>query len=345
MYKILRNFLFLFDAELIHEFSVKFIRIFSSIPIFKLIIRKIFVVNHVSLEKKLFGLTFKNPVGLAAGFDKNAEYYRDFSNFGFGFVEIGTVTPLPQPGNPKKRIFRLVEDKSLINRLGFNNKGVEVVANNLKKRRDIIIGANIGKNFFTENVDAHNDYLICLKDLHDYIDYFAVNISSPNTKGLREFHDRELLKPLLEKLVNQNNNMTSRKPLLLKISPDINDQQIDDIVQLVLELQIDGVIATNTSISRDGLLSKYKEEKGGLSGMKLKDRSNSIISYLRKKLGRDFPIIGVGGIMSAEDALEKIKCGADLVQLYTGFIYEGPSLIKKINKLLLDQELNKNNEK
>ena len=345
MYKILRNFLFLFDAELIHEFSVKFIRIFSSIPIFKLIIRKIFVVNHVSLEKKLFGLTFKNPVGLAAGFDKNAEYYRDFSNFGFGFVEIGTVTPLPQPGNPKKRIFRLVEDKSLINRLGFNNKGVEVVANNLKKRRDIIIGANIGKNFFTENVDAHNDYLICLKDLHDYVDYFAVNISSPNTRGLREFHDKELLKPLLEKLVNQNNNMTSRKPLLLKISPDINDQQIDDIVQLVLELQIDGVIATNTSISRDGLLSKYKEEKGGLSGMKLKDRSNSIISYLRKKLGRDFPIIGVGGIMSAEDALEKIKCGADLVQLYTGFIYEGPSLIKRINKLLLDQELNKNNEK
>ena len=341
MYKILRNFLFLFDAELIHEFSVKFIRIFSSIPIFKLIIRKIFVVNHVSLEKKLFGLTFKNPVGLAAGFDKNAEYYRDFSNFGFGFIEIGTVTPLPQPGNPKKRIFRLVEDKSLINRLGFNNKGVEAVANNLKKRRDIIIGANIGKNFFTENVDAHNDYLICLKDLHDYIDYFAVNISSPNTKGLREFHDKELLKPLLEKLVNQNNNMTSRKPLLLKISPDINDQQIDDIVQLVLELQIDGVIATNTSISREGLLSKYKKEKGGLSGMKLNNRSNSIISILRKKLGRDFPIIGVGGIMSAENALEKIKCGADLIQLYTGFIYEGPSLIKSINKLLLDQELNK----
>ena len=341
MYKILRNFLFLFDAELIHEFSVKFIRIFSSIPIFKLIIRKIFVVNHVSLEKKLFGLTFKNPVGLAAGFDKNAEYYRDFSNFGFGFIEIGTVTPLPQPGNPKKRIFRLVEDKSLINRLGFNNKGVEAVANNLKKRRDIIIGANIGKNFFTENVDAHNDYLICLKDLHDYIDYFAVNISSPNTKGLREFHDKELLKPLLEKLVNQNNNMTSRKPLLLKISPDINDQQIDDIVQLVLELQIDGVIATNTSISRDGLLSKYKKENGGLSGMKLNNRSNSIISILRKKLGRDFPIIGVGGIMSAENALEKIKCGADLIQLYTGFIYEGPSLIKSINKLLLDQELNK----
>ena len=345
MYKILRNFLFLFDAELIHEFSVKFIKVFFNIPLTKTIIRRLFIVNHRSLEKNLFGLKFKNPIGLAAGFDKNAESYGEFSNFGFGFIEIGTVTPLPQPGNPKKRIFRLVEDKSLINRLGFNNKGVEAVVNNLKKRRDIIIGANIGKNFFTENIDAHNDYLICLKELHNYVDYFAVNISSPNTKGLREFHDKELLKPLLEKLVNQNNKMTSRKPLLLKISPDINDQQLDDIVQLVLELQIDGVIATNTTLSRDGLISKFKEEKGGLSGMKLNNRSNSIISYIRKKLGRDFPIIGVGGIMSAEDALEKIKCGADLVQLYTGFIYEGPSLIKRINKLLLDQELNKNNEK
>jgi len=345
MYKILRNFLFLFDAELIHEFSVKFIKVFFNIPLTKTIIRRLFIVNHLSLEKNLFGLKFKNPIGLAAGFDKNAESYGEFSNFGFGFIEIGTVTPLPQPGNPKKRIFRLVEDKSLINRLGFNNKGVEAVVNNLKKRRDIIIGANIGKNFFTENIDAHNDYLICLKELHNYVDYFAVNISSPNTKGLREFHDKELLKPLLEKLVNQNNKMTSRKPLLLKISPDINDQQLDDIVQLVLELQIDGVIATNTTLSRDGLISKFKEEKGGLSGMKLNNRSNSIISYIRKKLGRDFPIIGVGGIMSAEDALEKIKCGADLVQLYTGFIYEGPSLIKRINKLLLDQELNKNNEK
>ena len=345
MYKILRNFLFLFDAELIHEFSVKFIKVFFNIPLTKTITRRLFIVNHRSLEKNLFGLKFKNPIGLAAGFDKNAESYGEFSNFGFGFIEIGTVTPLPQPGNPKKRIFRLVEDKSLINRLGFNNKGVEAVTNNLKKRRDIIIGANIGKNFFTENIDANNDYLICLKELHNYVDYFAVNISSPNTKGLREFHDRELLKPLLEKLVNQNNKMTSRKPLLLKISPDINDQQLDDIIQLVLELQIDGVIATNTTLSRDGLISKFKEEKGGLSGMKLNNRSNSIISYIRKKLGRDFPIIGVGGIMSAEDALEKIKCGADLVQLYTGFIYEGPSLIKRINKLLLDQELNKNNEK
>ena len=345
MYKILRNFLFLFDAELIHEFSVKFIKVFFNIPLSKTIIRKLFVVNHYSLEKKLFGLTFKNPVGLAAGFDKNAESYREFSNFGFGFIEIGTVTPLSQPGNPKKRIFRLVEDKSLINRLGFNNKGVEAVAENLKRKRDIIIGANIGKNFFTENVDAHDDYLKCLTDLHDLVDYFAVNISSPNTKGLREFHDKKLLRPLLEKLVNKNNDMKNSKPLLLKISPDTNNQQLDIIIQLVLELKLDGVIATNTSVSRDGLLSRHKEETGGLSGMKLRDRSNSVISYLRKKLGADFPIIGVGGVMNAKDAFEKIKCGADLIQLYTGFIYEGPSIIKKINKLLLDQELKKNYEK
>jgi len=223
-----------------------------------------------------------------------------------------------------------------------NNKGLEVIAKNLKKRRDIIIGANIGKNFFTENVDAHDDYLKCLVDLNDYVDYFAVNISSPNTKGLRDFHDKKLLKPLLEKLVNKNNEMRNSKPLLLKISPDINSQQLDAIIQLVLELKIDGVIATNTTISRDGLESRHKEETGGLSGMKLRDKSNLIISSLRKKLGKNFPIIGVGGIMSAEDALEKIEFGADLVQLYTGFIYEGPSLIKRINRLLLDQELNRN---
>ena len=344
MYSLIRRVLFFFDAEQIHEFSVVSIKLINKLPFVSFFIRKIFCLDNNVLERNILGLKFKNPIGLAAGFDKNAECYNEFSNFGFGFIEIGTVTPLPQPGNPKKRIFRLVEDKSLINRLGFNNKGVQDVAKNLKKRRDIIIGANIGKNYFTENVDAHNDYLICMTELHDYVDYFAVNISSPNTEGLRELHERELLKPLLEKLINQNNDMTSRKPILLKISPDINNQQLDNIIQLMLELKIDGVIATNTSISRDGLISKYKKEKGGLSGMKLNNRSNYIISILRKKLGRDFPIIGVGGIMSAKDALEKIKCGADLVQLYTGFIYEGPSLIKRINNLLLNQELNKNYE-
>ena len=335
MYSLIRRILFLFDAELIHEFSVKAIKILNLLPFSKQILRYFFLTNSKVLERDLFGLNFKNPVGLAAGFDKNAECYNEFSNFGFGFIEIGTVTPLPQPGNPKKRIFRLVEDRSLINRLGFNNKGLDEITKNLRKKRDIIIGANIGKNFFTENKDGHKDYLKCLHGLYDFVDYFAINISSPNTKNLRQFHDKNLLRPLLESLINYNNSQSSRKPMLLKISPDIERKELDDIISLVSELKIDGIIATNTTISRDNLKSKHKNETGGLSGELLKDKSNDIIKYLRKNLDKNFPIIGVGGIMSAEDAIEKFKCGADLVQLYTGFIYKGPSLIKKINNLLL----------
>ena len=335
MYSLIRRILFLFDAELIHEFSVKAIKILNLFPFSKQILRYFFLTNSKVLERDLFGLNFKNPVGLAAGFDKNAECYNEFSNFGFGFIEIGTVTPLPQPGNPKKRVFRLVEDRSLINRLGFNNKGLDEITKNLRKKRDIIIGANIGKNFFTENKDGHKDYLKCLQGLYDFVDYFAINISSPNTKNLRQFHDKNLLRPLLESLINYNNSQSSRKPMLLKISPDIERKELDDIISLVSELKIDGIIATNTTISRDNLKSKHKNETGGLSGELLKDKSNDIIKYLRKNLDKNFPIIGVGGIMSAEDAIEKFKCGADLVQLYTGFIYKGPSLIKKINNLLL----------
>lgn len=335
MYSLIRKILFFFDAEQIHEFSVYYIKLINRIPFASLIIKKFFRLNDVNLERKLLGLNFKNPIGLAAGFDKNAECYNEFSNFGFGFIEIGTVTPVPQPGNPKKRIFRLVEDKSIINRLGFNNKGLDKVVKNLDKKRDIIIGANIGKNFFTKNEDAYKDYLKCLNGLNKYVDYFAINISSPNTKGLRDFHDKSLLGPFLKKLINANNKMTKPKPMLLKISPDLDNTQLDDIIQLVMDLNIDGVIATNTTTSRDGLMSKYKEETGGLSGMLLKEKSNLIISYLRKKLGNNIPIIGVGGIMSPQDAIEKFESGADLVQLYTGFIYEGPELIKNINKLLL----------
>ena len=335
MYSLIRRILFLFDAELIHEFSVKAIKLLNLLPFSKQILRYFFLTNSKVLERNLFGLNFKNPVGLAAGFDKNAECYNEFSNFGFGFIEIGTVTPLPQPGNPKKRIFRLVEDRSLINRLGFNNKGLDEITKNLRKKRDIIIGANIGKNFFTENKDGHKDYLKCLEGLYDFVDYFAINISSPNTKNLRQFHDKNLLRPLLESLINYNNSQSSRKPMLLKISPDIERKELDDIISLVSELKIDGIIATNTTISRDNLKSKHKNETGGLSGELLKDKSNDIIKYLRKNLDKNFPIIGVGGIMSAEDAIEKFNCGADLVQLYTGFIYKGPSLIKKINNLLL----------
>ena len=337
MYSLIRRILFLFDAELIHEFSVKSIKLLSLLPFSKQILRYFFHVNTKALERNLFGLKFKNPVGLAAGFDKNAECYNEISNFGFGFIEIGTVTPLPQPGNPKKRIFRLVEDKSLINRLGFNNKGLDEITKNLRKKRDIIIGANIGKNFFTENKDGHKDYLKCLQGLHDLVDYFAINISSPNTKNLRQFHDKDLLKPLLESLINYNNNQSSRKPMLLKISPDLDTKQLDDIISLVSELKINGIIATNTTISRDNLKSKHQNEIGGLSGELLKEKSNYIIKYLRKKLDNNFPIIGVGGIMTKDDAIEKLNSGADLIQLYTGFIYKGPGLIRDINKAIINQ--------
>jgi len=337
MYSLIRRILFLFDAELIHEFSVKSIKLISLLPFSKQILRHFFLVNTKALERNLFGLKFKNPVGLAAGFDKNAECYNEISNFGFGFIEIGTVTPLPQPGNPKKRIFRLVEDKSLINRLGFNNKGLDEITKNLRKKRDIIIGANIGKNFFTENKDGHMDYLKCLQGLHDLVDYFAINISSPNTKNLRQFHDKDLLKPLLESLINYNNNQSSRKPMLLKISPDLDTKQLDDIISLVSELKINGIIATNTTISRDNLKSKHQNEIGGLSGELLKEKSNYIIKYLRKKLDNNFPIIGVGGIMTKDDAIEKLNSGADLIQLYTGFIYKGPGLIRDINKAIINQ--------
>jgi dihydroorotate dehydrogenase len=337
MYSLIRRILFLFDAELIHEFSVKAIKLLNLLPFSKQILRYFFLTNSKVLERDLFGLNFKNPVGLAAGFDKNAECYNEFSNFGFGFIEIGTVTPLPQPGNPKKRIFRLVEDRSLINRLGFNNKGLDKITNNLRKKRDIIIGANIGKNFFTENKDGHNDYLKCLQGLHDFVDYFAINISSPNTKNLRQFHDKNLLRPLLESLINYNNSQSSRKPMLLKISPDIERKELDDIISLVSELKIDGIIATNTTISRDNLKSKHKNEIGGLSGESLKVKSNDIIRYLRKELGNNFPIIGVGGIMTKQDAIEKFNSGANLIQLYTGFIYKGPGLIGDINKAIINQ--------
>ena len=337
MYSLLRKILFLFDAELIHEFSVFSIKLFNKIPLSDYIIKKFFYVDDKRLERNILGLKFKNPVGLAAGFDKNAECYNEFSNFGFGFIEIGTVTPIPQPGNPKKRIFRLVEDKSLINRLGFNNKGLSSIVNNLKKQRDIIIGANIGKNFFTKNNEAYNDYLQCISELNEFIDYFAVNISSPNTKGLREFHDKSLLRPLLDKLIKFNDKQNNKRPLLLKISPDLSEEQLAEIVVLIKDLNLDGIIATNTTVSRDGATSKFKMQQGGMSGQLLKIKSNTIVKYLRKNLGENFPIIGVGGIMSADDAIERLNSGADLIQIYTGFIYRGPSLIKEINKAIINQ--------
>ena len=336
MYKLVRSLLFLFDAEFIHEISTKLIKFYNYIPFVSKLLRKNYLISDKLLEKEVFGITFPNPVGLAAGFDKNASFYNDFRNFGFGFIEIGTATPLPQDGNPKRRIFRLSKDKALINRLGFNNYGTRRIKKNLDKKRNVIIGANIGKNSSTNNKDAHDDYLKCYNELYPHVDYFTINISSPNTKGLREFHNKSLLEPLIEKITSLNFKKTNPKPILLKISPDLSFNQLDQIIEIVLEYKIDGIIATNTSISRKGLISRNKNEIGGVSGKPINKRSNEIIAYISKKSKKAFPIIGVGGIMTAEDAVEKIKSGADLIQIYTGFIYNGPKLIRSINNALIE---------
>ena len=304
----------------------------------------IFGYKHPKLKKQLFGLTFENPVGLAAGLDKDAKVFNELSSLGFGFIEIGTLTPKPQPGNDKPRLFRLPNDNALINRMGFNNEGVDAAAIRLKtKKTNTIIGGNIGKNKVTANEDAIKDYEYCFNSLFDVVDYFVVNVSSPNTPNLRELQDKEPLTNLLNHLQNINNAKAKRKPLLLKIAPDLTDSQLDDIIDIVKSTKIDGIVATNTTIAREPLTYPKPEiEKigmGGLSGKPLTKRSTEVIKYLKTKSNNAFPVIGVGGIHSPEDAIEKIKAGADLIQLYTGFIYEGPALIKKINKELIKQNI------
>ena len=344
MYKyLIRPVLFLFDPEAVHHFSFRAIKFFSILGLGGLF-RKIFVVNDRRLEREVFRVKFKNPVGLAAGFDKDAKLYNEFSDFGFGFVEIGTVTPKPQPGNPKKRLFRLRDDQAIINRMGFNNKGVFDAVEQLKKKHRVIVGGNIGKNKVTPNDEALKDYLICFEALFEHVDYFVVNVSSPNTPGLRELQDKEPLTKLLKKLKHQNKKLAKshqkkEKPILLKIAPDLTDDQLLDIIEIVADTKIDGVIATNTTIARQNLKSHLTltEEMGGLSGKPLTNRSTEVIRFLSENSRKAFPIIGVGGIHSPEDALEKLEAGADLVQLYTGFIYEGPGLIKKINKAILEK--------
>lgn len=343
MYKtFIRPLLFLIDPEKVHHFTFSIIKIAFKIPFIPSLVRRMYQVTDERLERNLFGLTFKNPVGLAAGFDKNAILFDELSHFGFGFIEIGTVTPLAQEGNPKKRLFRLKEDSGIINRMGFNNAGLESVVKKLKARKTtILIGGNMGKNKVTSNEGAAEDYLLCFNDLFEHVDYFVVNVSSPNTPNLRELQEKEPLTKLLKLLQTENKKMAKfcpngkTKPMLLKIAPDLTDEQLLDIIDIVKETEIDGVIATNTTISREGLRSKNKKEVGGLSGKPVKARSTEVIRFLSEKSNKSFPIIGVGGIHSAEDALEKIEAGADLVQIYTGFIYEGPRLIKKINKALL----------
>ncbi len=307
--------------------------------------RRIYKVENPKLERELFGLKFPNPVGLAAGFDKDAKLYKELSNLGFGFIEIGTVTPKPQAGNEKPRLFRLKEDSAIINRMGFNNGGVKEAVERLKKNAKIgnkgrvLIGGNIGKNKVTPNEDAVNDYITCFEALFDCVDYFVVNVSSPNTPNLRALQEKKPLTDLLKTLQDKNDLKEKRKPILLKIAPDLTDEQLVDIIEIVQTTKIDGVIATNTTISREGISSENKKEMGGLSGKPLTKRATEVIRFLSEKSNKAFPIIGVGGIHSGEDALEKLNAGASLVQLYTGFVYEGPGLIRDINKAILNSEV------
>lgn len=312
------------------------------IPFVPALLRKKYLRHDASLERKVFGLTFPNPVGLAAGFDKNAQLIDELSNFGFGFIEIGTVTPKPQEGNPKPRLFRLKKDQALINRMGFNNEGLEALIHRLKNRKSkVLIGGNIGKNKITPNAEATQDYITSFEALHPWVDYFVVNVSSPNTPNLRDLQDKEPLTQLLNALQKLNQQKTSPKPILLKIAPDLSNTQLDEIIEVVKDTKIDGIIATNTTLDRSKLQTPQAEvEKigaGGLSGKPLKSRATEVIQYLHKKSNGAFPIIGVGGIHSPEDALEKLEAGASLVQVYTGFVYEGPGLIQKINQKLAKQ--------
>ncbi len=336
MYKIfIRTVLFWFDPEKVHYFTFSLIRLLSKIPGFSSIFRSLYLVNDKRLETEVFGIKFPNPVGLAAGFDKDAKLYRELSNFGFGFIEIGTLTPVGQDGNPKKRLFRLKQDEAIINRMGFNNSGVQEAITRLKKNKNVLIGGNIGKNKITPNENATQDYIVCFEALFDYVDYFVVNVSSPNTPNLRELQEKEPLTMLLKTLQTSNFKKIKPKPILLKIAPDLTDSQLLDIIDIVNETKIEGVIATNTTISREGLQSENKKEVGGLSGKPLTKRSTEVIRFLSQKSNKSFPIIGVGGIHTPQDALEKLEAGASLIQLYTGFIYEGPKLVREINKAIL----------
>lgn len=341
MYKsLLRPLLFRFDPEKVHYFTFSTIRLLSAIPGFSMLSKILYRVEDVRLEREVFGLKFKNPIGLAAGLDKDAKLYKELDSLGFGFIEIGTLTPKPQEGNPKKRLFRLRKDSAIINRMGFNNGGVLAAAQRLKKnphgRGHVLIGGNIGKNKLTPNEDAVSDYEICFDALYDVVDYFVVNVSSPNTPNLRELQDKEPLTKLLQTLQDKNTARPKQKPILLKIAPDLTDSQLLDIIDIVKNTGIAGVIATNTTISREGLISPEKVEVGGLSGKPLTKRSTEVIRFLSEKSNKAFPIIGVGGIHTADDAIEKLEAGASLIQLYTGFVYEGPQLIKEINKRILD---------
>jgi dihydroorotate dehydrogenase len=367
MYKILRSILFLFPPEWVHYFSMNCLRLMCSVSFLRKLLASQLTAHDSRLTTHVFNLQFKNPVGFGAGFDKNAKYLRELETLGFGFVEIGTVTPLPQAGNDKPRLFRLPKDKALINRMGFNNDGVKVVAERLKEWKEsresevrsresevgshelekvdsrlsthdsrLIIGGNIGKNKITPNEEAWKDYEICFKELHPYVDYFVVNVSSPNTPGLRELQEKESLQKILMHLQMINNGKANAKPILLKIAPDLTQEQLDDVIDLAMEIKLDGLVATNTTISRSGLTTHDSRlttiGPGGLSGLPLKQRSTEIVKYISEKTNGQIPIIASGGVFTGADAREKLDAGAALVQVWTGFIYEGPGIVKKICK-------------
>lgn len=346
MYQVIRSILFRFDAEKVHYFVVGLLKFIVKFPLSGWLFKATYHVKHPALEREFIGLKFSNPVGLAAGFDKNAKYFNELESCGFGFIEIGTVTPLAQPGNDLPRLFRLKKDEAILNRMGFNNDGVQEALKHLKSRKNhhLIIGGNIGKNKWTPNEEAITDYLICFDALFDEVDYFVVNVSSPNTPNLRALQEKEPLMDLLSTLQKKNESKSTQKPILLKIAPDLTNEQLNEIIEIVQVTKIAGLIATNTTISREGLETPASEVEalgaGGISGKPLTKRSTDVIRYIHEKSQGTIPMIAVGGIHSAADALEKIDAGATLVQLYTGFIYEGPSLIKKINQALIKKAQN-----
>lgn len=362
MYSVLRKILFLFSPERAHYLSMNALKAFCSMGIFQKIIKSYFkpagnLAIEMFFKSANCSIVFSNPVGLGAGFDKNAKYLRELEALGFGFVEIGTVTPKPQKGNDTPRLFRLPLDKALINRMGFNNDGAEAISKRLLEWRNnqaasiakssLIIGGNIGKNKVTSNEDAWKDYEICFNTLFNYVDYFVVNVSSPNTPGLRELQEKDSLKKILVNLQSINKTKVSPKPILLKIAPDLTREQLDDVIDLALEIQLDGLVATNTTISRENLITGQniinEIGNGGLSGKPVKEMSTDVVRYLTQKTANKIPVIGSGGIFNAEDAIEKFGAGASLIQVWTGFIYEGPGIVKHICRKLSGNSFFNNN--
>lgn len=346
MYKLIKPILFLFSPETAHMLVMKFLAIVKYIPFSGLILKWLYSYNHPSLEREVFGVKFKNPIGFAAGFDKNGDYYNEIAKFGFGFVEVGSVTPEAQPGNPKPRIFRLVQDNAIINRMGINNHGVKYTVDRLNKvKPKVVIGGNISKGKKTANEDAGKDYEKCFSLLYDFVDYFVLNVSCPNVKDLDKLQDVESLSDIIDRLLTHRRYNDDYRPILFKVSPDITQEQLDEIIDLILISGIDGIVATNTTRSREGLKTDKERidfiGEGGLSGAPLYKKSLEMVKYIHKKTEGNLPIIAVGGISTPEQAYEMLEAGASLIQIYTGFIYNGPATVKRMLKYIVKQSKSK----